>query len=111
MINNGDQLRDSYLSLACEYEKLAEDFGGPPGVRRAGCRFRGGRGGAVGATRPIAGNTRRSNQAVNTSSSRGQPRTNTSLRLERRASAPFQSSRVTGSAAGCVGLGATAGVT
>ena len=30
MITNDDKLRDSYLSLACEYEKLAEDFGGPP---------------------------------------------------------------------------------
>ena len=30
MIANDDKLRDSYLSLACEYEKLAEDFGGPP---------------------------------------------------------------------------------
>jgi hypothetical protein len=29
-ITTDDKLRDSYLSLACEYEKLAEDFGGPP---------------------------------------------------------------------------------
>jgi hypothetical protein len=30
MITNDDKLRDSYLSLACECEKLAEDFGRPP---------------------------------------------------------------------------------
>ncbi len=30
MITNDDKLRDSYLSLACEYEKLAEDLEGRP---------------------------------------------------------------------------------